>query len=128
MPDISNITYFSKLAGLGNNKVTSFSVTVPAQSIPANKAVVYSATTAISNSGSLAQIQYQLTGLETTTFVLTGTRIYIDGSGNFSVTSNFYFSNSSLFVRNFILNFTAAPLALPGFSVDCRAFLYDAPF
>ena len=125
---MQKILYDSRLSGLGNNDAQSFSVTVPSQSILANKAVVYTATLSMTNTDSLAQVQYKLTGLETTTYVLTGTRIYVDGSGDFGVTSNFYFTSTAVFVRNFILNFTGGTITLPAFSVDCRVFLYDAPF
>lgn len=126
--DIDNTVFLSSFSGLGNNQNATFSVAVPAQNIPDGFAVIYTATAALSNNGSIPDVQVRYTGLETDWHVLLGVNLYSDPGGNYTITTRAFFTNGVLSVSNFILNISGGVLPLGAFTIDCSASLYSAPF
>ena len=128
MTDISQIIYLSTLSGLANNQAESFSVTIPYQSLAVNTAIIYTASLAMDNTGSISQTQIRYTDRDDNWYVLNGTFSFTDSSGDFTITSRAYFSENTLNVQNYIANVTFGSINLPDFVIDCRGFLFDPPF
>lgn len=126
-PNISQVIFASTFSGLGQNQAVDFSVAVPSQVIAANGAVIYTASTAITNTGSIPQVQVRLTGLSTNWILLEGIYFYTD-STDFLISLRSYFTNGTLNVQAFILELPGTGITLPAFTITCRGFLYDAPF
>ncbi len=126
-PNITQVIFASTFAGLGQNEGVDFSISVPSQGMAANAAVIYTASTIMANEDSIPQVQIQFLGLDSSWWLLEGIYFYT-ADPTFLISTRPYFSNGSLFVQNFILNISGGGITLPAFAVNCRGFLYDAPF
>lgn len=125
--NIDELIFFSNFSGLGNNQNSQFSVDIPSQTIAAFFGIIYTAVAPLDNEGSIPNIQIRYKGL-TDWISLNGDYIYTDPGFNYTVTTSAYFTNNILTVSNFLINSTAGSLNLTGFTVECDAALYSAPF
>lgn len=131
MPSMINLLktiFASNFGGMGNNQSQPFSVNVPSQSLPANGAVVYTAQLIMTKSTSISDVQIRYTGRDSLWYWMDGFQSFTDPSTNFTISSRVYIQGGVLFVRNQILDNTGLAQTLPAFTIDCKGFLYDAPF
>lgn len=126
--NLLDTVFDNQFSGLGNNQAIDFSVAIPSQAIAANGAVIYVAQTPITRTTSISEVQLRYTGRDTLWYWLDGFQSFTDPSGNFIISTRAYIQTGILYVSNFILEVTGLGITLPAFTVDCRGFLYDAPF
>lgn len=124
--DLTKVYFMSLLSGLGSNEATDFSVVVPSQNIAANNAVVYEASSTMANTDSIPDVQVRLTGIDSSWRWLDGLFVY--STATYSITVRTRFEDDTVRVRFYILNLTGGSISFPGFTGDCRAYLFDAPF
>lgn len=119
----------TNFAGLGSNQSSSFSVAVPSQALAANAGVIYTAQFSLTKSTSISDVQVRYTGRDTLWYWVDGFQTFTDPAASaFSIATRVFINAGVLNVKNFIIDNTGAPQTLPAFTVDCRAFFYDAPF
>lgn len=127
-PDLSQVIFADKFAGLGENESAAFSVEIPSQSLAANAGKLFTASISMQNSGSIPHIKYRLTGLESEWRILQGMGYYAPGSFAYQITTRSYFDAGTLYVKSFILELLGSGTTIPAMTIDCKASLYDAPF
>lgn len=127
MLNLNNIIFATSLAGLGSPQSDTFSVAVSGN-IAAFAGLIRVAQLTLERPNSIHEVQFRLTGLETDWHLLEGVYFYTHPSLNWGMTTRTYIQDGVIYVSNFITNFTAGVLALPSFTVDCKATAYDAPF
>lgn len=124
-----NYTYISTTSTAQAFKkytASSFSVSIPSQNIAVGGFVSYTATTAMDNAGSICQVQTYYDGLEAFWRVINGSSV--TNFTNYQVLTYYYFSGTTLSVNTLISNQTGGTITIPAITVNCRAFLFLAPF
>jgi hypothetical protein len=126
-----NLIFTNLLPGLGNYNSATFSVDIPSQSIAVSSYVKYTASTTLNNVNSVCDVQVQYSGLETVTRLCNGLVIVNVPAGvspNYQIQSFNYFVGTTLFVDTIIANQTGVAQTIPAITVNCRGFLFNAPF
>ncbi len=124
----SKLAAASAMDGFKNYNSSSFSVSVPTQNLGAGDFVQYTASTSLSNTNSISQVQVQYSGLDSNTYVLYGDTVSNWSSGSYQIETFYYFTSGTLYVYNVIVNQTASTISLPAITINCRGFLFIAPF
>ena len=122
----------SGFSGFGNYESVSFSVGIPSQGLGVNSYIgPYTASAALNNSNAVTEVQLQYTGLDSFWREVPG---YISiivpnaGAATYEVQSFTYFKNGSVYVDTYISNQSGSTVTIPAITVNCRAFLFIAPF
>jgi hypothetical protein len=134
VPNYQNLMFDSKTAGLAQINDVSFSVAVPSLSMTSGLQDIIIASAAMGSSNAIPDVQVRLTGLSTKWFWLSprATYYYPDGTtaatDTFSFTMVAYFSGSTVNVRLTSVNDDFVTNTRPAFTLDCRAYVDEAPF
>jgi len=122
----------SGFSGFGNYKSVSFSVSIPSQGIATGNYVgPYTASATLNNSNAVTEVQLQYSGLDSFWREVPGyINILVPNAGavTYEVQSFTYFKNGSVYVDTYISNQTGGTVTIPAITVNCRAFLFIAPF
>lgn len=124
----SIIVASSSMDGFKNYDSASFSVSVPSQNLGSLDFVTYTATTPLSNTNSISQVQIQYSGLDSDYYVMYGTMVSNWSSSSYQIESVYYFDTTTLTVVNYIINQTTSTITIPAITINCRGFLFIAPF
>lgn len=124
----SKLVAASIFDGFKNYQSTSFSVSVPTQNLGAGDFVQYSASSALNNTNSISQVQIQYSGLTSEYLVINGSLTTNWSANNYQIETFYYFSGSTLYVYNVIVNQTGGTITIPNITINCRGFLFIAPF
>lgn len=124
----SNAIFMTQLSGLGNPQTDTFSVSIPAQNLAAFRGLIYTAELPLTRTNSIHEVQVRFTGRDTDWYYVDGYIFFVDPSSNFYITVRSYIQSGTLYVQAFLVNQTGGVIAVPAFTVDCRASIYDAPF
>lgn len=128
MPNFTNLTSVSSASGYKNYLASTFSATVPAQTLAAGTFATVTASTPLNNTNSISQVQVNWGGLETFYRILNG-YIFNRYAGNtYEVQSFYYFNATTLFVQTIVSNQTGGNVNIPTITITCRGFLFLAPF
>lgn len=126
--DLSKQIFDSSYSGLANYSTVDFAVAFPAQNVSPTDVESVTASTPLDNSNALSSVQLNYTGLEAYWRVCSGIcGGYFSGS-TFYTESMSYFSDGTLYVVTYVGSNTGGVVAVPAFTIQCRGFLYDAPF
>lgn len=128
MIDPSKLAAASAMNGFKNYLVGTFSVTIPGQTLPAGGFVSAIASTALNNANSISQVQLQYSGVATNYFIVNGSLNTFWDSGNYEIESYYYFDGINLNVFTVVVNQTAGNYVIPTIVINCRGFLFLAPF
>lgn len=124
----SKLVAASAMDGFKNYQSSSFSVSVPTQNLAAGHFISYTASTNLNNANSISQVQVQYNGLSSNYYVMYGLTNTTWSSGNYEIESYYYFDTSKLYVYSVIVNQTASSITIPAITINCRGFLFLAPF
>ena len=124
----SKLAAASAMDGFKNYNSSSFSVSVPTQNLGAGDFVQYTASTTLTNTNSIAQVQVQYSGLDTNTYVLYGGTTSNWASSTYQIETFYYFAGGTLYVYSVIVNQTGSTITIPAITINCRGFLFIAPF
>lgn len=123
-----NIAAASALSGFKNYLSSSFSVAVPGQSLGAGAFISFTASTPLDNDNSISQVQVQYSGLSNDYYIMNGTVQTDWSSGDLQVQSYYYFDSTNLNVFTVLVNLSAGSISVPAITINCRGFLFLAPF
>lgn len=122
----------SLLDGFKNNGNISFSTTITGQTLTAGGFVTGTATGTLVNTNSVTEVQVQLSGSPISAWIVVSGRTQItfpnDTTDTYAVEMITYFSASTLTVKIFVINQTGGSVTIPTLNINCRAFLFNAPF
>jgi len=122
----------SGFSGFGNYKSVSFNVGIPSQGLGVNSYIgPYTASAALNNSNAVTEVQLQYSGLDSFWREVPGNISIIvpnAGAATYEVQSFTYFKNGSVYVDTYISNQSGSTVTIPAITVNCRAFLFIAPF
>lgn len=120
----------SKFSGLKNyNPLGSpFSVVVVGQVLAARAFVSATATTPLNNSNAVSQVQVQYSGVQTDWNVVYGSINNYFSASTYEIESLYYFDSTNLNVFSVVVNQTGGNVTIPTITINCRGFLYLAPF
>lgn len=124
----SYISSTSTASAFKNYDSATFSSSISGQVLSAGAFVSATATASLSNPNSVCQVQTKYTGLESFYRVINGQVIGNYSGGNYQIQSFYYFTSTTLTVMTIIANQTAGNVTIPAITIDCRAFLFKAPF
>lgn len=131
MPNFTNLAATSAADGFKNYSSVSFSASIASQNIAAGGYATASASTPLNNANAVSQVQVQFSGVNSFWQVLTGS-IYQDVPDSASMTYEIeaisYFTGGNAKVDTYIINETAGTISIPAITINCRAFLFLAPF
>ncbi len=123
-----NLSATSAMDGFKNYQSSSFSSTIPGQTLGAGAFVSSTASVALNNSNSVSQVQVQYSGLSSVYYVIYGTEDTLWASSTYEVETIYYFDSTNLNVFTVVVNQTGGNITIPTITINCRAFLYLAPF
>ena len=122
----------SGFSGFGNYKSVSFNVGIPSQGLGVNSYIgPYTASAALNNNNAVTEVQLQYSGLDSFWREVPGNISIIvpnAGAATYEVQSFTYFKNGSVYVDTYISNQSGSTVTIPAITVNCRAFLFIAPF
>lgn len=134
MPNIQNTIFNSSFAGLAQTEDVSFSTSVPASSYTAGQQKTFSASTTMTSSGDIPDVQCKLTGISSKWFWLAPLAQFYYPEGSTSATATYfmtiktYFVGSTIKVDIAVLEWAFSAGTSPAFTLDCRAYVDTAPF
>lgn len=122
----------SGFSGFKNYTAKNFSVDIPNQSIGVGNHVTYTTSTTLDNTNSVSQLQVQYSGLETFWRVVPG-QLAVDypswgASAQYQIETQLSFSGTTLTATIYVINEKGTSTTIPDITVNCRAFLFLAPF
>lgn len=123
-----NLAATSGLSGFKNYTAVPFSVSVPGQNLGAGAFVSYTASTLLNNTNSISQVQVQYSGISSSYYIMNGTVLTRWNASQYEIQSYYYFDATNLNVFTVIVNQTAGVIAIPAITINCRGFLFLAPF
>jgi len=123
-----NLAAAGGLDGFKNYSAASFSVNVPTQNLGAADFISFTASTPLNNSNSISQVQLQYSGLSNDYYIMNGIVNTFWNSGDYEIESYYYFDGTNLNVFTVIANQTAGIITIPDITINCRGFLFIAPF
>lgn len=126
--NLQNIAAISALSGLKALPSSSFSTSIASQTLGAGQFVSALASTALSNTNSISQVQVNYAGINSNNYIFYGDASNDFDSGNYQVESFYYFDAINLNVLTIVSNQTGGNYTIPAITVNCRGFLYLAPF
>jgi len=129
--NLNKVIATSLFSGFTNYSTATFSTTIAGQNIGALSYVSASATTPLNNTNAVTQVQIQLSGLDSFWRLLPGnlTINYPNSSApNYQVEVLSYFKSGTLHVDTYVINQTGGTITIPTITINCRAFLFLAPF
>jgi len=106
----------------------AFSTSVASQTLPVGNFVLAQATINMDNTNAISQVQVQYSGLETFWHVITGTVSTLYSSSTYEIQTFYSFSGSLLTVNVVVANQSAGSVVIPAITINCKAFLFLAPF
>lgn len=104
----------------------TFSSSIASQTIPVNGYVTSIATTSLNNSNSISQVLTNYSGLESFYRVLNGSPTV--NLTTYQIYSFYYFTSTTLTVYTLLSNQSGGSINIPAITINCRAFLFLAPF
>lgn len=125
---MQNLAATSKLSGFKNYQSSSFSTAIAGQNLAAGGFVSATASTPLNNSNSVSEVQVQYSGVQTDWNVVYGSINNYFAGGNYEIESLYYFDSTNLNVFTVVVNQTGGVVAIPAITINCRGFLYLAPF
>lgn len=128
MPNFSNLTSVSSASGFKNYLTSTFSVTIPTQTLAVGGYTIVTASTPLNNANSISQVQVNWGGLETIYRILNGYMFDYFGGATYEVQSYYYFTGTNLVVETSVSNQSGGPVTIPTITINCRGFLFLAPF
>jgi len=123
-----NLAAAGGLDGFKNYLTSSFSVLVPTQSVAAGDFISFTASTPLNNANSISQVQIQYLGISNSYYIINGSILTTWSSGDYEIQSYYYFDGTNLNVFTVIVNQTAGAITIPDITINCRGFLFVAPF
>lgn len=124
----SNLSAASALSGFKNYLSTPFSTVIAGQVLAAGTFVSATASTALNNSNSVSQVQVQYSGIQTDWNVMYGSINNYFSASTYEVESLYYFDSTNLNVFTVVVNQTGGNVTIPTITINCKGFLYLAPF
>lgn len=127
----NEIAAASIFAGFSNYSEKDFSTTIGGGNLSAGGFTSATATVNFSHGNSISEVKIQYSGLDTFWRLLPGSLIvdYPDAtSPSYQIESFSYFSGNTLSVTTYISNQTGGTVSIPAITINCRAFLFIAPF
>lgn len=137
MIDTNRIVAASQFAGFKNYESVTFSVKYAGATIPTTNFVgPIRASTPLNNSNAVSEVQVQIVGLDSFWRYIPGQSVaaYPTGATEaYQVQTLAYYSGGSLVIDTYIINTTGSVVApgdvvIPALTINCRGFLYNAPF
>lgn len=126
--NIQNLAAISSLSGLKNYISSPFSVVIAGQTLAAGAFVSATASTPLNNANSISQLQIQYSGVQTDWNVVYGSINNYFAGGNYEIESLYYFDATNLNVFTVVVNQTGGNVTIPTITINCKGFLYLAPF
>lgn len=130
--DTNIILASSKFNGFFNSSAVTFSASVASQNIAAGGYVgPIQASAAMNNANGIGQVQIQYSGVDSFWRLLPGIVVYDVPNANvptYQIETYSYFSNGTLHVDSIISNQTGGTITIPAIIINCRAFIFNAPF
>lgn len=132
MPVNPTIITGSEFSGFKNYSISpQFSATITGQTLTVGTKVSATATTALNNTNSITQVQVNYAGLEAFWRVVPG-RLAVDypnwTSASYQLETQISFSGGTLSVQTYAINQTGGSVVIPTITINCKAFLFLAPF
>lgn len=128
MPNLQNLAAASAFSGLKNDASVSFSAVITGQTLTAGAFVSVLASTPLTRTNSVSQVQVQYSGVQTDWNVVYGSINNYFAGGNYEIESLYYFDATKLNVFTVVANQTGGNVAIPTITINCKGFLYLAPF
>lgn len=123
-----NLAGVSSLSGFKNYSTGTFSAAVVSQNIAAGGYISATASTPLNNSNATTQVQVQYAGIQTAWNAVYGSINNYFAAGAYEIESFTYFDSTNVNVFSVIANQTGGVITIPAITINCRAFLYKAPF
>lgn len=125
-----SVNFESQFAGLKQNQDgINFLVAYPGGTLAAGETTRVIATGTLNNVNSVTHTMLNYAGLETNWRICDGVcGGYFGAAPDFFCESFSYFSSTTLSVVTYIGNNTGGSVAVPAFTVNCTASVYEAPF
>lgn len=125
----SKLAASSAMDGFKNYLSSSFSATVSGQTIASGHFVSITTSTPLNNANSVSQLQVQYSGTGNSEwFIVNGSIITNYSSPNYQIESYYYFDSTNLNLFTVIVNESAGSITIPTIKINCRGFLFLAPF
>lgn len=124
----SNLAAASALSGFKNYLSSPFSVVITGQVLAAGTFVSATASTALNNTNSVSQVQVQYSGVQTDWNVIYGSVNNYFSASTYEIESLYYFDSTNLNVFTVVVNQTGGNITIPTITINCKGFLYLAPF
>lgn len=130
MLNVQNLAASSALSGFKNYNPLGapFSVIIAGQTLTAGTFVSATASTALNNTNAVSQVQVQYAGAQTDWNVVYGSINNYFAASTYEIESLYYFDSTNLNVFTVVVNQTGGNVTIPTITINCRAFLYLAPF
>lgn len=135
--DLSKLLFHSSFSGLGNSTIQSLAFSVPSTNLSGGP-VTYNYSSALTNNTSITQQEMQLTGIDSTWYILKGSFLtFYDASNNFtngagsamySVGINGGYSTSTYRISVELSPYSGATPTNAAFTINLNLSLYATPF
>lgn len=123
-----NLAASSAMNGFKNYSASSFSVVIASQTLAVGHFVSATASTPLNNANSISQVQLQYSGVAANYFIVNGSLNTFWDSNNYEIESYYYFDGANLNVFTVVVNQTGGNYTIPAITINCRGFLFIAPF
>lgn len=128
MPNMQNLAAASAFSGLKNDAAVDFSASIAGQVLAAGAFLSVLASTPLTRTNSISQVQVQYSGIQTDWNVVYGSINNYFSASTYEVESLYYFDAVNLNVFTVVVNQTGGNINIPAITINCRGFLYLAPF
>ncbi len=136
--DLSKLIFHSSLSGLENSSQTTLSYGVPSEVVGTSPTIL-TASTPISNSSSISQVEFQLTGLDGDWYIFKGYHENLYTSSNtwtnnivnasYGVDLNSSYTSTDFVITISLYNYSLnSTYTTPAFTLNCNISLYVVPF
>lgn len=124
----TNIQSTSTADAFKSYNIKPFSSSIAGQTLSAGTFVSTTATTTVDNTNAVTQVQTRYSGLESFYRVINGCAISNYVVNTYQIQTLYYFTATTLTVQTIVINQTGGNVTIPAITIDCRAFLFLAPF
>lgn len=114
--------------GFKNYSTATFNTTIAGQTLAAGHFVSATVSTPLDNTNSISQVLVQYGGVSSNTYLLNGIIANNFAAGSYQIESLYYFDSTNLNVFTVVVNETAGNVTIPTITINCRGFLFLAPF
>lgn len=124
----ANLAAASAMDGFKNYNSVNFSVVIPGQTLASGTFISATANTPLNRSNSISQVQLQYAGLSSEYYIVNGSVNTFWSGGDYEIESYYYFDTTNLNLFTILGNQTAGNITIPTITINCRGFLFLAPF